>query len=130
MADTTDEQDVLAANAAFYTAFESLDPDVMAVVWATEEPVRCVHPGWPLITGRESVLESWSRIFDNAAVMQFTIIEPEASVEGNWAWVVCGERLTSVQGGRVAEGLIQTTNLFRREAGGWRIAHHHGSPVR
>ena len=85
MAETADEREVLEANAAFYAAFESLDPDAMAAVWATEEPVRCVHPGWPMIAGRESVLESWSRIFDNAAAMQFTIIDAEARVEGAWA---------------------------------------------
>ena len=82
-----------------------------------------------MVTGRVAVLASWERIFDNAGMMQFTVADAEAHVEGDLAWVICTERLTSVQGGRVVEGLVQTTNLFRREAGAWRIAHHHGSPV-
>jgi ketosteroid isomerase-like protein len=129
MASQTDEDAVIEANAVFYRAFESLEPDEMEAIWAAEEPIRCVHPGWALITGREAVLESWERIMDNASVMQFTVIEPAATVVGDWAWVVCGERLTSVQGGRVAEGLVQATNMFHREGGRWLIAHHHGSPV-
>ena len=127
---TPDDADaVIAANAAFYRAVESLDGDLMEAVLARDEPVRVVHPGWPLISGRTAVKASWERIFDNAGVMQFTIVDPEAHVEGDLAWVICTERLTSVQGGRVVEGLVATTNLFRREDGEWRIAHHHGSPV-
>jgi ketosteroid isomerase-like protein len=128
--DGADDADaVLAANAAFYSAVESLDGDLMDQILAQDEPVRIVHPGWALVSGRAAVLESWERIFDNAGVMQFAIVDPEAHVEGDMGWVICTERLTSVQGGRVVEGLVATTNLFRREDGEWRIAHHHGSPV-
>ena len=129
MTTSNDENAVIAANAAFYRAVESLDANLLEQVLAHDEPVRVVHPGWPLISGRADVKASWERIFDNAGVMQFTIVAPEAHVEGELAWVICTERLTSVQGGRVVEGLVATTNLFRRENGEWRIAHHHGSPV-
>ena len=129
MTELSDEAAVLEANVGFYRAFESLSADAMAAVWAEEEPVRCVHPGWPLLSGRENVLQSWARIFDNAAMMQFNVTDAEASVEGDWAWVVCTERLTSVQGDQVAEGRIQTTNLFRKHEGRWLMVHHHGSPV-
>ena len=123
------EEAVLEANAAFYRAVESLDAGELDRVLAHDEPVRVVHPGWPLVSGRDAVVESWSRIFDNAGVMQFTIVDAEAHVEGDTAWVICVERLTSVQGGRVIEGRVQTTNLFRSEGGEWRITHHHGSPI-
>jgi ketosteroid isomerase-like protein len=123
------EEAVLQANAAFYHAIESLDPEAMDAILAKGEPVRIVHPGWPLVSGREAVLESWSRIFDNAGVMQFAIVDAEAHVEGDTAWVICVERLTSVQSGRVIEGQVQTTNLFRNEDGTWRVTHHHGSPI-
>ena len=120
---------MIAANSAFYRAIESLDGDLLEAVLAQDEPVRVVHPGWPLVSGRASVKASWERIFDNAGVMQFTIVDPEAHIEGDLAWVICTERLTSVQSGLVVEGLVATTNLFRRENGEWRLAHHHGSPV-
>ncbi|MDA0797577.1 MAG: nuclear transport factor 2 family protein [Chloroflexi bacterium] len=129
MTTSNDQEAVIAANAAFYRAVESLDGDLLDAILAHDEPVRVVHPGWPLVSGRADVKASWERIFDNAGVMQFTIVDPEAYVEGELAWVICTERLTSVQGGRVVEGLVATTNLFRRENGEWRIAHHHGSPV-
>jgi ketosteroid isomerase-like protein len=129
MTTSGEEDEVIAANAAFYRAVESLDGDLLDAIVAREEPVRVVHPGWPVVSGRAAVVASWERIFDNAGVMQFTIVDPEAHIEGDVAWVICTERLTSVQGGRVVEGLVATTNLFRREDGEWRIVHHHGSPV-
>jgi ketosteroid isomerase-like protein len=82
-----------------------------------------------LVSGREAVLASWERIFDNAGMMQFTVADAEAHIDGDLAWVICTERLTSVQGGQVVEGLVQATNLFRRQNGEWRMIHHHGSPV-
>ena len=129
MTSMPDDAAVEEANAAFYRAFELLDPGMMAEVWANDDSVRCVHPGWPMLAGRDAVMESWERIFDNAAMMQFDIADAEVTVEGSWAWVTCTERLTSVQGGRVAEGSVQTTNLFRKQDGRWLMVHHHGSPV-
>lgn len=129
MAEMADEAAVIVANAVFYDALDNLDLDRMDAVLATEEPVCVVHPGWPLVSGREAVLASWERIFDNAGMMQFTVADAEAHIEGDFAWVICTERLTSVQGGQVVEGIVQTTNMFRREGGAWRMTHHHGSPV-
>ena len=128
MPQSSDEAAVLAANAAFYAAFESLSIEAMDAVWAHDEPVLCVHPGWPLLSGREPVMESWRRIFENATLMHFDITGAEVVVEGDVAWVSCTENLTQVLDGRVAEGKIQATNLFRRRLGEWRVAHH-GSPV-
>ena len=129
MAEMAEEAAVIVANVAFYQALDNLDLDRMDTILASEEPVRVVHPGWPLVSGREAVLASWERIFDNAGMMQFTVADAEAHIDGDLAWVICTERLTSVQGGQVVEGLVQATNLFRRQNGEWRMIHHHGSPV-
>ena len=129
MSQSSDEAAVLAVNAAFYAAFESLSIEDMDAVWAHEEPVLCVHPGWPLLSTREQVIESWRRIFENASLMRFDITGAQVVVEGDAAWVSCTENLTQVLDGRVVEAKIQATNLFRRRLGEWRVAHHHGSAV-
>ena len=129
MSQSSDEAAVLAANAAFYAAFGSLSIEDMDAVWAHEEPVLCVHPGWPLLSTREQVIESWRRIFENASLMRFDITGAQVVVEGDAAWVSCTENLTQVLDGRVVEAKIQATNLFRRCLGEWRVAHHHGSAV-
>ena len=51
----TDEQEVLAANRAFYHALQSLDLEQMKAVWLHEDWVECLHPGWELRVGWEEV---------------------------------------------------------------------------
>src|ERR1051326_4588679 len=52
-------EDALAANEAFYRAFNQKDTAAMSVVWSESVEVGCVHPGWNVLTGREPVMESW-----------------------------------------------------------------------
>src|SRR5256885_8702113 len=59
-----DEEEALAANAAFYAAFAASDAERMDAVWARRAPVACVHPGWEVLVGRDSVMESWRRMFE------------------------------------------------------------------
>ena len=120
---------VMDANLAFYRAFESLQLEEMGKVWARGVAVRCVHPGWPLLRGWDDVMASWERIFENASMMKFAITGAEAEVEDDWAWVACMENIMSVQDGRVGEGKVQATNIFRKIEGRWLVVHHHGSPV-
>jgi len=125
----TAEEAVVEANLGFYRAFESLDIDRMATVWAKDDTVRCVHPGWSMLEGWNDVMESWERIFDNSAMMKFIITGTQVSVEEDWAWVVCTENLTSLVNGQVVDSKIEATNIFRSRHGHWAIVHHHGSPV-
>ena len=60
------------ANRAFYDALERLDLDALRVCWLDDPSVKCVHPGGELIVGPERVLESWRRIFENAARLSHT----------------------------------------------------------
>jgi hypothetical protein len=48
---TEDEKSVLAANQAFYEAFETHDLDAMSDLWEHSDRASCVHPGcWPTST--------------------------------------------------------------------------------
>lgn len=117
---TGDDGDVLAANAAFYEAFASADGAAMEGLWARRAPVACIHPGWGLLVGREDVVESWRRIFDNAPP-DIICHGARAFLLGNTAYVVCLEIMP--------EGVLIATNFFVREETGWRIAHHQAGPT-
>jgi ketosteroid isomerase-like protein len=121
-------KDVEAANEQFYRAFEALDMRAMEQVWAHGEHVKCVHPGWPLLTGWAAVRESWESIFTNTEEMRFTLSNVRATVGGELAWVTCTENILSEVSGRVSVTTILATNLFER-AGGWRLVHHHASHI-
>jgi ketosteroid isomerase-like protein len=125
----SDEAEVIEANARFYRAFEALDIDEMDRVWAHGPHVKCVHPGWPLLTGWEAVRESWDTIFTNTEEMRFTLSTVSAAVGDDVAWVTCTENILSEVAGRVSVTAILATNLFERDGGGWRMIHHHASHV-
>ena len=125
--ETTDS--LIEANTRFYRAFELFAIEEMNELWDKELAVTCIHPGWPLIQGRKEILQSWTNIFNNTMVMQFTITESSIKIEGEWGWIVCTESLRSVVNGKVNEGRVEATNIFRRVENQWYLVHHHGSPI-
>lgn len=116
---------VTAANAAFYDAFERRDLDAMSDVWEHSDRVACVHPGWAILTGWGSVSASWYALFDGPQHLQFIVTDERVSVVGDVAWVTCNENL--LDGGTTQA--VAATNVFARSVDGWRLVHHHGSPV-
>lgn len=119
-----DIAEVLAANQAFYSAFAAGDMAKMAAVWAERAPVACAHPGAPLLVGRETVLDSWQGILAAPERPEILCFSAQAHLLGAVAYVTCYERL----GGQTGATLL-ATNIFAREGGRWRIAHHHASPT-
>jgi len=65
-----DKMLVEQANAAFYRALESGVLERMEEVWAHDDWVRCVHPGWEMIVGWPRVRESWEMIFEGGQRMR------------------------------------------------------------
>ena len=122
-------QAVESANLSFYQAFGALDLPRMEAIWSHENPVHCVHPGWGLLTGRQNIMDSWTRIFENTSLMHFRITDSQFEITDNRAMVICIENITSVVDANVSEFRVLTTNMFRKETNGWRIMHHHGSPL-
>src|SRR5205814_4582275 len=62
----TDSDAVLAANLEFYRAFATRDLDAMDALWARQAPVACIHPGWPPLADRPSIMASWRGILSNS----------------------------------------------------------------
>jgi limonene-1,2-epoxide hydrolase len=120
---------VLAANAAFYRAFESLNLARMEEVWLQAAHVKCVHPGWGLLVGWGPVMGSWQRIFASTVSMHFVLTALRVEVVGDLAWVVLTENLESQHREGESAAQIQATNIFERHDGRWFLVHHHGSPV-
>jgi len=116
----TDDDAVLAANAAYYRAFSTGDVVAMARVWA-EDGVSCVHPGWPPLVGRDDVIESYRSILTNRNRVRITHQDDVAIVTGDEGRVLCIE---------IVEGAaLAATNFYRRVGGDWRMVHHQASPI-
>ncbi|MFD6659016.1 MULTISPECIES: nuclear transport factor 2 family protein [unclassified Streptomyces] len=133
-----DIAEVEAANTAFYEALERGDHEELSDRWLPGEDltVSCVHPGWPVLTGRGEVLRSYALIMANTEYIQFFLTDVNIAMTGDTALVTCTENILS--GGPAEEGnalgplvgqLVVATNVFRRTADGWKLWSHHGSPV-
>ncbi len=118
------------ANRRFYDALEALDMDAMAAVWAADDHVVCVHPGGPVQRGWEDVGAAWESIMSHTGYIEFEIADVEVVVQDPVAWVSCVERITSAtEEGGTAVAEVAATNVFVLDAGGWRLAVHHASPI-
>lgn len=115
-----DRERLLFANDAFYAAFNAGSAEAMRQVWVSAGPAYCLHPGWPLLAGAEQVQESWAGIFRGGSTPSIECRGAVPELLGEVGIVFCYE----VLGGNV----LVATNVFRREAGGWRLLHHQAGP--
>ncbi|HLY67391.1 MAG TPA: nuclear transport factor 2 family protein, partial [Chloroflexota bacterium] len=122
----SEEQALVAdANVAFYRAVESLDFERLQSVWLHSDDVKCIHPGWELMSGWEQVMRSWSLIFENTARIRFELSDVQVVVNGGIGWVECLERIYD---GESVVGEAIATNLFQQNPDGrWLMLHHHAS---
>ena len=116
----SDEADILAANAAYYSAFSAADFGAMSRIWADAD-LTCIHPGWPALVGRSAILESYRHILSNPNQERIEPRNATVIVTGGEARVLCVEF--------VGGAALAATNLFRRVDGAWRMTHHQASPI-
>lgn len=113
------EDELLRVNGEFYRAFAAGDFVAMDGLWAEQAAVLCIHPGWAKLHGRDEVMASWRSILRRP--MAIGARDEVAVCLGEVGVVVCVEVL--------ADGELAATNVFVREAGGWRLMHHQAGPM-
>jgi uncharacterized protein (TIGR02246 family) len=117
------------ANTQFYRALESGDLARMEEVWAHEDWVRCVHPGWDLLTGWQRVRESWEMIFEGGQKMRASPSDVWVRAVGDLAVVTCTENITVFNEASFDSAQATATNLFVHREDRWLMVHHHASPI-
>ncbi|WP_247882066.1 nuclear transport factor 2 family protein [Azospirillum sp. TSH100] len=117
----TDRDTLLALNQAFYRAFTNRDAAAMEALWAETLPVSCIHPGWTALFGRDAVLTSWRDVLRAPSGITVEARNERVTLHGDTALVVCEEML--------GDAVLAATNLFAREKGSWRLAHHQAGPI-
>ncbi|MGF1509983.1 MAG: nuclear transport factor 2 family protein [Myxococcota bacterium] len=125
---TRELERVEATNLAFYEAFTAQDLERMSRLWAQTPHVRCVHPGWELVTGFGEVRQSWSDIFASIEDIEITLNDVQLEILGSVAWVnlVVDMAITTDDGDQF-EASVVTTNIFEATDGEWRMVLHHSS---
>lgn len=120
---------LIAANAAFYAAFESLDMEAFRQVNAVSEDSVCIHPGRKPVYGWEAIQDSWSGIFEHTTYMSISPSDVKAQLHGVVGWVTCVENIYSFIEVEQILGRVVATNLFKWTDSGWELVLHHGSPI-
>ena len=113
-------EEALFANDTFYLTFTSKNFEAMDRLWASEHPTLCIHPGWPALTERKDVVESWKRILENPGQPGMDFYNARALVVGDIVLVICYEELSG--------SIMVATNGFVEERGVIKLFHHHSGP--
>ena len=123
------EIEIEAANQTFYRTVDSASLEGMDQVWVHEDWVRCVHPGWDVLTGWKDVRESWDKIFQGEQRLKISTNDVSVRTLGEVALVTCIENITVSQGEAFDSVQTIATNIFIRLDGLWLMAHHHASTL-
>ncbi|MFP5417945.1 MAG: nuclear transport factor 2 family protein [Gammaproteobacteria bacterium] len=117
-----------AAEAAFYAAFEARSLDAMMAAWAGDDRVACIHPLAAPLNGRAAVTAGWRSTFEAAGQFRVQVELVQEIRDATQVIRIVREYLFI---GHETEPRppILATNVFRRDAGGWRMVLHHASPL-
>jgi len=126
---SNERSEVLAANEAFYRAFEKKDIEAMSVVWSQGTGSLCIHPGRNVLRGWKEIRYSWEQIFKNTKYIEIDTEIISTEVRDTIVYVILIEKLLQVSGGRSVQAQSMATNIFERMASSWYLVHHHGSPI-
>jgi ketosteroid isomerase-like protein len=122
------EDEVRQASDHFYTALNRMangDAGPMMEVWSHTSDVSTMHPIGGREVGWEQVRGPWEQVASLAADSQITLKDSQIWVVGDMAYQIGTEAGKAKFGGHSISVDQRVTNIYRREAGEWKIVHHH-----
>lgn len=112
-----------AAEAAFYSAIERHDVNAMRDIWSNSDRAAYIEPNGNAAVGIEAIIETMAHAFASAPFVQFELTHLTQSEPGNSAAIrLVRENVTFVADNR--KTALVGTNVFRRDATGWKILLH------
>ncbi|HEY9891547.1 MAG TPA: nuclear transport factor 2 family protein [Candidatus Sericytochromatia bacterium] len=121
--------EVIAANDAFYRAFEKKDLEAMSLVWSQGTGSLCIHPGRNALRGWRDIEFSWLQIFRSTKYLEIETEIISVEIRDKIAYLILIEKLLQISGGRSVQAQSMATNIFEKMASKWYLVHHHGSPI-
>ena len=123
------EDEVRQASEQFYAALNSTldgDSSQMEQIWSHGSDVSATHPFGDRILGWEEVRSSWEQAAQAFSGGQATLDEMVVVPISEDAAYTLGTEHGQGSIGEATVGIDwRVTNIYRREAGGWKIVHHH-----
>ena len=122
------EDEVRKASAQFYAALNSMmvgDAAPLAEVWSHGAEVSTMHPIGGRETGWDEVRGSFEGVAGLASGGHAEIRDQSIHVTGDLAYEVGVEQGQATLAGEQIAIEQRVTNVYRREAGEWKLVHHH-----
>jgi ketosteroid isomerase-like protein len=116
------------AEDAYYDALEEGSLERVMAVWSDAGDIACLLPMAPLVRGRQDVQDIYSQLFAATPGIPLTVTHLDWVQAGEIAIHHLEEHVQDTPGGRPAPP-FHATNIYRREADGWRLITHLNAPM-
>jgi ketosteroid isomerase-like protein len=98
-------------------------------LWSRNEPVS-VLGAWRNANGRREIDELFTSLGNSFSdCTSYTFDLQAHDVVGDMAYTAGPERVSTSVDGQPRTYTLRATQVYRRESGGWRVAHRHGDTV-
>ena len=125
MSATTEVRD---ASQKFYDALNRMaagDAAPMADVWVRDGAVSAQHPIGGRDQGYETVIASFAKVAEIAGGGEIRLVDQRIDIGSDMAVETGVETGSLVIAGHAATIHHRVTNVYRRQDGDWKLAHHH-----
>ena len=122
------KEEVLKASQQFYSALNRMlkgDVGPLANAWAHTPNVSTMHPIGGKEIGWEKVADSFKGVGGIAGGGEVALMDQRIEVDGNMAYEIGTEKGHGTFNGQKVAIEHRVTNVYRKEAGAWKMVHHH-----
>jgi ketosteroid isomerase-like protein len=122
------EDEVRKASTQFYAALNRMlngDAKPLSDIWSHGPAVTTMNPSGGRQVGWNEVRELWEQVARGASDGKVELKDQLIRVVGDVAYEVGVEYPEAKLGGEKVSGQIRVTNIYQREAGTWKMIHHH-----
>ena len=120
--------EVRKASEQLYAALNHMlngDSCLMADIWSHSDAVTTMHPVGGREVGWDKVRETWNQLARLTSDGEVKLREQLIQMDGDMAYEVGTEYGQVKLGGHEVSLEQRVTNIYRREAGAWKVVHHH-----
>lgn len=122
-------QSVAEAHRELYRSLNLMldgDPSAILAVWSTAEDVTYAGPFGGFVTGGPAVADAFRATAAMHLSGRIEVSDLHAVETDDMGYTTCTEHgIDHVSDGMPVNLTHRATNVFRREASGWRLVHHH-----
>jgi len=122
------EDEVRDASNEFYAGLNRMangDAGPLADIWSHGATVTTMHPVGGREVGWDQVRKSWEQVAQLSSGGQVKLSDRVIQIAGDAAYELGVERGQMTLAGQQVTIDHRVTNIYRREAGAWKIVHHH-----